>query len=151
MAPIPPRNGRLGNHLRPLGCELRHFREVPALSGSASRRILESVSPRPTFNQVVHEPTRLKICTTLTPLPELEYGRLQDLLALTAPTLSKHLRVLVDAGYVSLDKRARDGHVRTWVSLTGEGREALCGHVSEIQRMARVVRVSERRFPGVSA
>lgn len=98
----------------------------------------------------MHEPTRLKICTTLTPLPELEYGRLQDVLGLTAPTLSKHLRVLVDASYVSLAKRARDGHVRTWVSLTNDGREALCGHVSEIQRMARVVRVSERQFPGVS-
>lgn len=108
------------------------------------------MSPRPHFDQVVHEPTRLKICTTLTPRPELEYGRLQEVLTLTAPTLSKHLRVLADAGYVALDKRARDGHVRTWVSLTATGREALCGHVSEIQRMARIVRESERRFPGVT-
>lgn len=108
------------------------------------------MSPQPAFDEVVHEPTRLKICTTLTPLAELEYGRLQEVLALTAPTLSKHLRVLADAGYVHLDKRSRDGHLRTWVSLTAHGREALCGHVSEIQRMARVVRDAERRFPDIT-
>lgn len=109
------------------------------------------VSPRPQFDQVVHEPTRLKICTTLTPVPELEYGRLQSLLALTAPTLSKHLKVLTESGYVALDKRSRDGHLHTWVSLTASGREALCGHVSEIQRMARIVRQSERKLPGIIA
>lgn len=134
-----------------MGCDARHFRRGPRTFRSGKGSYPGNVSPRPTFDQVVHEPTRLKICTTLTPVPELEYGRLQEVLALTAPTLSKHLRVLVDHGYVALDKRARDGHVRTWVSLTAGGREALCGHVSEIQRMARIVRASERRFPGISA
>lgn len=108
------------------------------------------MSPRPQFDPLVHEPTRLKICTTLTPMPEMEYGRLQEVLALTAPTLSKHLRALAEVDYVRLDKRTRDGHLRTWVSLTPTGREALCGHVSEIQRMARVVRESERRLPRIT-
>lgn len=110
------------------------------------------MSPRPHFDPVVHEPTRLRICTVLTPRPQVEFARLQDELALSAPTLSKHLRVLADAGYVDLDTVTRDGRARRVVALTPHGREALCGHVSEIQRMARLVRESERRpFPRVDA
>ncbi|YAL82869.1 transcriptional regulator [Dermacoccaceae bacterium W4C1] len=108
------------------------------------------MSPQPHFDDVVHEPTRLRICTTLTPLPEVEFGQLQDLLALSAPTLSKHLKVLADAGYVQLGKRTRAGRVRRVVSLTGDGREAVCGHVSEIQRMATLVRRSERVLPQIT-
>ncbi|WP_051080181.1 transcriptional regulator [Demetria terragena] len=108
------------------------------------------MSPRPQFDPLVHEPTRLKICTILTPMPEMDYGRLQEVLALTAPTLSKHLRALAEADYVRLTKQTKDGHVHTRVALTPAGREALCGHVSEIQRMARVVRGSERRFPHIT-
>lgn len=110
------------------------------------------MSPRPQFDQVVHEPTRLRICAVLTPRPQVEFSRLQDELALTAPTLSKHLRVLAEAGYVGLDTVTRQGRARRVVTLTTQGREALCGHVSEIQRMARLVRESERRpFPRVDA
>ena len=45
------------------------------------------------------------------------------------------------------DDAIRDGRQVTTVVLTPAGREALCGHVAELQRMARVVG-SDRRGGG---
>ena len=53
--------------------------------------------------------------------------------------LSKHLKALETAGYVALHKHLVEGRIRTSVSITRSGREAVCGHVSELQRLARVV------------
>jgi hypothetical protein len=54
---------------------------------------------------------------------------------------------LETSGYAVLVKEAVDGHLRTRVALTPEGREALCCHVAEIQRMARIVSTRTRRAP----
>ena len=53
--------------------------------------------------------------------------------------LSKHLKTLESAGYVVLRKHTVDGRSRTSASITAAGREAVCGHVSELQRLARVI------------
>src|SRR5690606_33237983 len=56
--------------------------------------------------------------------------------AVTDPVLSKHLRTLHEAGYVTLTKpTGRGGRVRTWVSLTSTGRRAFEAHVAELQRL----------------
>ena len=41
----------------------------------------------------------------------------------------------------------RDGRQVTTVVLTPAGREALCGHVAELQRMARIVGSDRRAEP----
>ncbi|NHA70350.1 transcriptional regulator, partial [Phycicoccus flavus] len=53
--------------------------------------------------------------------------------------LSKHLKALTAKGYTRLERGVRDGRQLTTVALTAAGREALCGHVAELQRMARIV------------
>ncbi len=103
------------------------------------------MSPHPRFDRVIHEPNRLQICALLTPHPSVEFASLRDTLGIADAGLSKHLRALESAGYVVLHKHVVDGRVRTSASITAAGREAVCGHVSELQRLARVV--SPRRRP----
>jgi DNA-binding MarR family transcriptional regulator len=97
------------------------------------------MSPRPVFDPVIHEPNRLRICSLLVPHTSVEFAVLRDELDLSDSALSKHLKTLENSGHVRLLKQATGGHVRTSAALTDAGREALCCHVAEIQRMARLV------------
>ncbi|WP_457208354.1 transcriptional regulator [Nocardioides sp. P5_C9_2] len=88
------------------------------------------------FDEVVHAPHRLRICAVLAAVDKAEFGTLRESLGVADSVLSKHLKVLVDAGYVVLDKPSGSGRVKTWASLTRAGRAAFAGHVAELQRLA---------------
>ncbi len=105
------------------------------------------MSPLPVFDAVLHEPNRLQICAFLVPVRTAEFAVVRDHMGLSDSALSKHLKTLETAGYARLVKESVDGHLRTRVALTAQGREALCGHVAEIQRMARIVSTRPRRAP----
>ena len=92
--------------------------------------------PRPVFDEIIHAPNRLRICAALSPVAEAEFATLQDTLGVADSVMSKHLKVLQAAGYVTLTKRTGSGRVRTWVSLTSAGRRAFRGHIAELQRLA---------------
>lgn len=84
----------------------------------------------PAFDQVVHAPHRLRIMATLAVADSAEFAALRELLGVTDSVLSKHLKVLQDSGYVSLDKPVgHDGRVRTWIRATPQGRRAYDAHV----------------------
>lgn len=95
--------------------------------------------PRPIFDPVVHEPHRLQICALLAPTQGLPFARVRDEVGVSDSALSKHLRSLEAEGYVSVAREVAAGRRMTRVTLTPTGREALCGHVSELQRLARLV------------
>lgn len=90
----------------------------------------------PRFDEVVHAPNRLQVCAVLAAVDKAEFATLRESLGVADSVLSKHLKVLVDAGYVVLDKPGGSGRVRTWASLTRAGRAAFAGHVAELQRLA---------------
>lgn len=50
-----------------------------------------------------------------------EFRQLQDQLGLSESALSKHLTLLVDAGYVSQDRALRNSRNGLWLSLTPGG------------------------------
>lgn len=87
------------------------------------------------------EPKRLQICGALGVIDEMEFGTLRDLLGVADSVLSKHLKTLEEAGYVSSSKqKAREtGRPRTWVKLTRSGRIALLGHVAQLRQLAQDV------------
>ena len=88
------------------------------------------------FDEIIHAPNRLRICAVLAAVTEAEFATLREVLGVTDPVLSKHLRVLHDAGYVTIAKpTGRGGKVRTWVSLTAGGRRAFEAHVAELHRL----------------
>ena len=103
--------------------------------------------PHAVFDEVIHEPHRLRICAFLVPSAGREFADVRDEVGLSDSALSKHLKVLSARGYTRLERSARDGHQVTTVVLTPDGREALCGHVAELQRMARVVGSDRRGGP----
>ncbi len=89
-----------------------------------------------TFDELIHSPVRLRICAALATAAALEFTAIEDALRISTSTLSKQLRTLGDAGYVTLDKRKQAfGRPRTWVSLTLQGRRAFDAHVAALQRL----------------
>lgn len=90
----------------------------------------------PVFDPVIHAPGRLQICAILSSIDEAEFAMLRDAVKVSDSVLSKHLKQLEDAGYVTPRKAALDGRQRTWVALTKAGRQAFAAHVAELQRLA---------------
>ena len=90
---------------------------------------------RPRFDAVVHAPNRLQICAMLAAVDSAEFSAVRDGLAVSDSVLSKHVRVLEDAGYVQVKKATVTSRQRTWLSLTRAGRQALQAHVAELQRL----------------
>lgn len=89
----------------------------------------------PAFNEVIHAPHRLRICAMLSGAQKLEFALLQDRLGLSKSALSKHLTLLVDAGYVRHERALRDSRTRLWLSLTPEGASAYAAHVQALQQI----------------
>ncbi|UGQ15677.1 transcriptional regulator [Yinghuangia sp. ASG 101] len=80
------------------------------------------------FNTTIHAPHRLRVCALLDSAAEAEFGVVQRQLGVSASVLSKHVTVLVDAGYVEQRKAVRDTRQRVWLRLTAQGREAYRAH-----------------------
>lgn len=94
----------------------------------------------PRFDETIHAPVRLRICGLLRPVDHLDFAVLRDALNVSDATLSKHLKTLATAGYVSSSKAASfergDARRITWLSLTREGRSAFNAHVRALQQIA---------------
>ncbi|WP_394213928.1 transcriptional regulator [Brachybacterium vulturis] len=116
------------------------------MSGPSSPRA--GAEPAPAFHELIHAPVRLRICGLLRPVDEVEFAVLRDTLALKDANLSKHLRLLADAGVVTLRKEfspaRNDARRLTWVSLTAAGRTALSAHLAAL----RVIAEGDPRLPG---
>lgn len=89
----------------------------------------------PRFDTVVHAPLRLQICAMLAAVESAEFQAVRDELAVSDSVLSKHVKVLDDAGYLRVRKAVVTSRQRTWLALTADGRRALSGHVAELQRL----------------
>ena len=93
-------------------------------------------SPASRFDDLIHAPTRLRITAALAATADLEFSALEDALGISTSLLSKQLRLLADAGYLTLDKRPQPfGRPRTWIRLTPAGRTAYLGHVQALREL----------------
>ncbi|MFI8368358.1 transcriptional regulator [Streptomyces sp. NPDC085466] len=89
--------------------------------------------PMEGFDATIHAPNRLRVCALLDTAGEAEFGLVQQQLDLSASVLSKHVTVLMDAGYVAQRKAVRDTRQRVWLSLTPRGRSAYQGHLAALR------------------
>jgi DNA-binding MarR family transcriptional regulator len=87
------------------------------------------------FDPVIHAPNRLQICALLASVDSAEFGTVRDSVHLSDSVLSKHVRTLQEAGYVRVQKATVASRVRTWLSLTKDGRRAFEAHVAALQRI----------------
>ncbi|WP_447909374.1 transcriptional regulator [Brevundimonas bullata] len=97
------------------------------------------MSAAPIFDAIIHAPGRLQICALLSGIDDAEFAMIRDRIEVSDFVLSKHLKLLEDAGYVKLRKAASEGRQRTWVSLTPAGKKAFAAHVSELTRLAGII------------
>lgn len=88
------------------------------------------------FDSVIHPLNRLQICALLAPIDEMEFSLVRDELQISDSVLSKQLRYLEEAEYVTLRKANQGGRQRTWLSLTKTGKTAFAGHVRALQEIA---------------
>ena len=89
------------------------------------------------FNELIHAPLRLKICAALVPMDALEFQDIRKLLGVSDSVLSKHLKQLDEAGYVSQRKTTTLGKKTTWIELTEAGRQAFNAHVTALRAIVR--------------
>ena len=90
----------------------------------------------PRFDAVVHAPNRLQVCAILASVDDAEFPVLRDALGVSDSVLSKHLKVLEEAGYLTISKATSESRVRSRVALTTAGRGAFSGHLAELHRLA---------------
>ena len=77
------------------------------------------------FDETIHSPNRLRICAALSAARQVEFATLEQGLGVSKSLLSKQLKVLIDAGYVTMERKPQSfGRPRTWVRLTSAGRRA---------------------------
>ena len=91
---------------------------------------------QPAFDELIHAPNRLQVCAMLAPVDALDFATVCEALAVSDSVLSKHVKVLTDAGYLSISKTRHASRSRTWLTLTNIGREALDAHLAELRRIA---------------
>jgi DNA-binding MarR family transcriptional regulator len=96
--------------------------------------------PDARFDETIHAPLRLRICGLLRRVDRLDFALLRDTLGVSDATLSKHVRTLSDAGYVTSRKTASAGRSDArrvmWLALTAGGRTAFDAHVRALQEIA---------------
>ncbi|MBI3689006.1 MAG: transcriptional regulator [Actinobacteria bacterium] len=89
----------------------------------------------------IHQRTRLAIVAVLAGQQRAEFLALREVLGLTDGNLSRHLRVLEDAGFVRLEKAFVDRRPKTWVRLTERGVQAYAAEIETLRRIVAQARV----------
>lgn len=97
------------------------------------------------LDPLISQPVRLQIMASLMSLdPEetVDFTYLKNLLNLTDGNLGAHLNKLEEAGYIRTEKTFVRKKPKTWISLTGNGRDAFAEHVTALEE---IVKTSGRR------
>jgi DNA-binding MarR family transcriptional regulator len=90
------------------------------------------------FDEIIHQPLRLKIMAALNALPSgagLEFSRLKQLTGATDGNLGAHIETLAKAGYVGIEKAFVGKRPQTTVTATAAGRGAFARHVATLQQI----------------
>lgn len=91
--------------------------------------------PTSELDETIHQRVRLGILAVLVESRRADFGYLREALALTDGNLSRHLRVLEDAGLVRIEKTFEDRRPRTWVSATKKGRAAFAAEIHALRQL----------------
>jgi DNA-binding MarR family transcriptional regulator len=90
---------------------------------------------QPRFDAVVHAPPRLQVCGLLAAVHDMDFAAVRQQIGVSDSVLSKHVKQLEEAGYVTVRKSTRASRVRTSLALTAAGRTAFDAHVAELRRI----------------
>ena len=112
----------------------------------------------PGLDPLIHAPVRLQICAILSAADEAEFAFVREETGVSESVLSKQVKLLADAGYVTVRKAsfaeasltfgtgkkgvakprtfAVSSRQHTWLSLTREGRHAFAAHMEALTTLA---------------
>jgi DNA-binding MarR family transcriptional regulator len=99
----------------------------------------DSAHPTVALNDTVHHRFRLGILAILDEATECTFTSIRDQLGLTDGNLSRHIRVLDEAGMVAVRKGYEGRRPCTWLRLTPHGHAALREEIAALEQIvARV-------------
>ena len=87
------------------------------------------------LDPVIHAPLRLQVCAMLAAAQTVDFATVREMLDVSESVLSKHVKVLEEAGYVAVRKAASDGRQRTWLALSPAGRKAFAAHAAALRSL----------------
>lgn len=88
------------------------------------------------LERVIHEKARLGILTSLVSNSEgLVFTELKELCDLTDGNLSRHLKVLQEAGFVEVWKGTRHNRPQTLCRMTATGRARFVEYIGELEQV----------------
>lgn len=98
------------------------------------------------LDRIIHEKARLSVLTSLAAHPKgLPFPDLKRLCGLTDGNLSRHLSVLSEADFVSLEKGVSHNRPQTICRLTSSGRQRFLGYLAVLEQVVRdAARAAER-------
>ena len=100
----------------------------------------EDAHPALSLDETVHQRVRLGVLAILSEAVECTFPMVRDELELTDGNLSRHLRVLEDAGLIEIRKGYQGRRPCTWLALTREGRRALREELATLERLVERIR-----------
>jgi DNA-binding MarR family transcriptional regulator len=92
------------------------------------------------LDTTIHQPVRLQIMSSLVSLDtqeKVDFTYLKDLLKLTDGNLGGHLNKLEEAGYIKIEKTFVGKKPKTFVCLTGKGRDAFAEHIAALEDIVK--------------
>jgi DNA-binding MarR family transcriptional regulator len=87
------------------------------------------------LDPVIHAPLRLQICARLAQAKSIDFATMREMLEVSESVLSKHARVLEEAGYLEVSKLTAAKRQRTWLALTHAGRHAFAAHAAALRSL----------------
>ncbi|MFN9370779.1 MAG: transcriptional regulator [Planctomycetaceae bacterium] len=88
------------------------------------------------LERVIHEKARLGILTSLLAHPAgLAFTELRELCSLTDGNLNRHLKVLVEAGLVAIEKMTQGNRPQTTCRVTAAGRERFQEYLAALEKV----------------
>ncbi len=91
------------------------------------------------IDENVHGRVRLTVLIYLSTVAKADFVVVRNAIGITDGTLSKHVKRLVEAGYVRSTKAIVDDKAKTSLSLTEQGVAALAGYLANLKSMMAVV------------
>jgi len=91
--------------------------------------------PTTRLDDTIHQRARLGILAVLAESRRADFNYLRGALELTDGNLSRHLKVLEDAGYVRIEKTFEAKRPRTWASATRRGRDAFAAEIGALRAL----------------
>ncbi len=90
------------------------------------------------LDNIIHQPIRLQIMSSLAALDageQVDFVYLRKILNLTDGNLGAHLVKLEEADYVKIEKTFIARKPRTFINVTGRGRDAFNEHIATLKRI----------------